>query len=264
MLKALFTAATGLKSQQLCVDTVANNLANINTNGFKSSHLDFEDLLYDQLRAAGGDSAQGFEIPAGLEIGSGVRPISTRKDFRPGSLEQTNNPLNLAIRGEHGFFKVSMPDGTTSYTRDGSFRLDKQRRLVNSNGYPLDPQITIPANWTSITVGEDGTVSVITSDSPTTATSAGQITLAVFPNPGGLNSLGQNIYGETPAAGAPVDTTPGEGGSGTLAQGFLEGSNVDMVTEMIKLIIAQRAYEVNSKAIQSSDQMLAASSAMIR
>ena len=264
MLKALFTAATGLKSQQLYVDTVANNLANINTNGFKTSHLDFEDLLYDQLRAAGGDSAQGFEIPAGLEIGSGVRPISTRKDFRPGSLEQTNNPLDLAIRAEHGFFKIGMPNGTTSYTRDGSFRLDRQRRLVNANGYQLEPQITIPANWTSITVGEDGTLSVITSDSPSTATQVGQITLTAFPNPAGLNSLGQNLYEETPAAGAPLETVPGESGTGTIAQGFLEGSNVEMVTEMIRLIIAQRAYEVNSKAIQASDQMLAASSNMIR
>ena len=264
MLKALFTAATGLKSQQLYVDTIANNLANINTNGFKSSQLDFEDLLYDQLRAAGAEESQGFMIPAGLEVGSGVRAISTRKDFRPGSLEQTNNPLDLAIRGEHGFFKITMPDGTSTYTRDGSFRLNEQRQLVNANGYPLDPQITIPDNWTSITVGSDGTVSVITADSPTAATSAGQILVSVFPNPAGLNSLGQNLFEETPAAGAPTDTTPGESGAGDIAQGFLEGSNVDMVTELVKLIVAQRAYEVNSKAIQSSDQMLAAANNLVR
>jgi len=264
MFKALFTAATGLKSQQLYVDTVANNLANINTHGFKSSALDFEDLLYDQLRAAGTDSAQGFEIPASLEVGSGVRAIATRKSFRPGSLEQTNGPLDMAIQGEHGFFKISMPDGSSAYTRDGSFRLDDQRRIVTANGYLLDPQITIPANWTSITVGNDGTVSVITSDSPTTATQAGQILVSVFPNATGLNSRGQNLYEETPAAGTPVDTIPGENGSGSIAQGFLEGANVDMVAEMVKLIVAQRAYEVNSKAIQVSDQMLAAAGNLVR
>lgn len=255
-MKALYTAGTGMKVQQLTVDVIANNLANANTAGFKRSQLDFQDLLYVNMQRPGLETARGHASPTGLQVGSGARAASTTKVFSQGVLEETSRDLDLAIQGE-GFFQVGLPDGATAYTRDGSFRLDAAGNLVTTDGLKVDPGIAIPSNATSLTIGKDGTVSATTADSPQKATQIGRLSLARFPNAAGLSSEGGNLYRETPSSGAAVVAPAGESGMGQLAQRFLERSNVEVVSELVHMIIAQRAYEVNSRAIRTGDDMLA-------
>lgn len=255
MLKALFTSATGMKAQQLMVDNTANNLANVNTTGFKRSELGFQDLLYVTHRAAGTDSAQGLQLPTGLQIGSGVRPSSNTKIFSQGTLENTDNKLDIAIEGD-GFLQINLPSGLPRYTRDGALRLNSTGNLVNTEGFQVQPQITLPQDTLSVSIGTDGTVSVLTAGSPTTATVVGNMTLVRFPNPAGLSSEGSNLYSETTASGSPITGTPGADGFGAIRQGFLERSNVEVVSELVSLILAQRAYEINSRAIKVGDEML--------
>ncbi len=252
MLRALYTAATGMKAQQLYLDNVSNNLANINTTGFKKSQVNFQDLLYDKKFIAGSQSAQGFEIPAGIQLGGGVRPISTSKVFTQGNQQTTSRSLDLAIEG-NGFFQITRPDGTVGYTRDGSFELNSKGEVVTADGLPLSPTITIQ-DAKEISIGTDGTVYV--KDATNTLQNVGQIMLANFPNPAGLDNIGKNMYVETLATGAPIVSVPGQQGTGEIYQGALENSNVETVTELVNLITAQRAYEINSKAIKASDEML--------
>ncbi|MBU1863489.1 MAG: flagellar basal-body rod protein FlgG [Candidatus Omnitrophica bacterium] len=254
MQRALFTAATGMRAQQLNVDIISNNLANVNTTGYKKSRVDFEDLLYQIIKAPGTEAAAGVETPSGIQIGLGVRPAAIQKHFTQGIFMLTENPLDLVIEGE-GFFQVATPNGDINYTRDGSFRLDSAGQVVTANGFFLEPAITIPSDTTEITIGIDGTVSVLQGGS-TTPTTVGQIDIAQFPNNGGLLALGKNLFAETTASGSPTTGTPGENGLGSINSGYLEGSNVQVVEELVNLIIAQRAYESNSKAIQAADQML--------
>ncbi len=252
MIRALYTAATGMKAQQLYLDNVANNLANINTTGFKRSQVNFQDLLYDKKFIAGSESTQGFEIPSGIQLGGGVRPISTSKVFSQGNQQTTNRSLDLAIEG-NGFFQINRPDGMIAYTRDGAFELNSKGEVVTADGLPLSPSITIQ-DAKEISVGTDGTVYVKGSDG--SIQNVGQIMLANFPNPSGLDSIGRNLYLETIASGAPIVSAPGEQGTGEIYQGVLENSNVETVTELVNLITAQRAYEINSRAIKASDEML--------
>jgi len=254
VLRAFSTAATGMSAQQTIVDVIANNLANINTNGFKRSQVDFQDLVYLRLAEPGREIAAGIQAPSGFEIGNGVRPVSTLKVFTQGEMQNTGRSLDIAIEG-NGFLEVTMPDGTSRYTRDGSLRVDANGNLVTSGGYKLKPAVTIPAQARSINIGKDGTVTVFVG-SQSTATVVGQITLVRFANPTGLASEGGNLLSETPASGPPVVGTPGQGGMGTIQQGFLERSNVQMVQELVDLITAQRAYEINSRAIKAGDEML--------
>ncbi|MCD6231490.1 flagellar basal-body rod protein FlgG [Candidatus Aerophobetes bacterium] len=254
MLRALWTAATGMKAQQLFVDTIANNLANVNTSGFKKSRVDFQDLLYHTIKVAGTKAPGGGQIPVGIQIGHGVQSVSIERLFSQGEIIETQNPLDLVIEGD-GFFQVLQADGTIAYTRDGSFKLDKEGRIVTASGLPLEPEITIPSEATNITISHDGTVSVLIPGT-TAPQDVGTITLAKFINPGGLKSLGYNLYQATDASGDVINGTPGLEGFGTVAQGYLEMSNVQVVEEMANMIIAQRAYEINSKAIQMSDEML--------
>jgi flagellar basal-body rod protein FlgG len=254
MIRSLWTAKTGLEAQQAQMDVIANNLANVSTNGFKRSRAVFEDLLYQNMRQPGASSTTQTKLPSGLQVGTGVRQVATERLHTQGNLEQTDQSEDLAINGK-GFFQVDMPDGTTAYTRDGSFQLDANGQMVTSNGYTLTGGITIPANATSVTVSNDGIVSVVQSGSAN-STQVGQLNLALFINPAGLESIGQNLYLETDASGAPTETTPGLNGGGTLSQGYVETSNVNVVEEMVSMIQTQRAYEINSKAVDASDQML--------
>jgi flagellar basal-body rod protein FlgG len=263
MIKALFTSATGMKAQQLTIDNTANNLANVNTTGFKRSQLEFQDLIYVTARSAGTDAAQGLQVPTGLQIGSGVRPAATTKIFSEGVLENTEHQLDVAIEGE-GFFQITLPSGDTRYTRDGAFRMSSTGNLVNTDGFLLQPQITIPQDAIAIAIGTDGTISVVTGSSPNAAVTVGNIQLVRFPNPAGLSSEGRNLFAETAASGSPTTGTPGESGMGTLQQGFLERSNVEVVTELINLILAQRAYEINSRTIRASDEMLSVANNITR
>ena len=237
------------------LDAISHNLANVATNGFKRSHAQFEDLLYQNLRQAGGLATAQTQLPTGLQLGTGVRPVATNRIFTQGTLQQTGNELDLAIDGR-GFFTVQMPDGTVGYTRDGSFRMDAQGQLVTPNGTPLAPPITLPPNTQSITVGRDGIVSVKVLGQPAPV-QVGQVQLATFLNPAGLDPRGQNIFMETAASGAPNIATPGLNGTGLINQGYVESSNVNVVEELVAMIQTQRAYEVNSRAISTSDQMLA-------
>jgi flagellar basal-body rod protein FlgG len=255
MIRSLWIAKTGLDAQQTQLDVISNNLANVSTNGFKRSRAVFEDLLYQTLRQPGASSSQQTLVPSGLQIGTGVRPVSTVRLFTQGNLQQTGNTLDAAVNGQ-GFFQVLMPDGTTAYTRDGSFHTDAQGQLVTSNGFPVQPQITIPTNVLSVTIGQDGIVSVTKAGATTTPQQIGTLQLANFVNPAGLQSIGQNLYTETAASGTPTVGTPGVNGLGTLSQGYVETSNVNVVEELVSMIQTQRAYEINSKAIQTSDQML--------
>ena len=254
MMRSLYTAATGMQAQQLNMDVIANNLANVNTVGFKKSRADFQDLLYQEMRPAGSEVSQGAQSPTGMEVGLGVKPGATETMFDQGTLQNTGNNLDVAIEGD-GFYKVLLPDGTNGYTRDGALKRDVQGKLVNSDGYALQPEVTIPADATSIAIGKDGNVSV-TRGSSNTPEDIAKITLTRFSNPAGLMHLGGNNFRETAASGSPTDGTPGQAGFGQLAQGTLEMSNVQIVQEMVNMITAQRAYEVNSKAIQTSDEML--------
>jgi flagellar basal-body rod protein FlgG len=254
MIRSLWISKTGLDAQQTQMDVLANNLANVNTAGFKRSKAVFEDLLYQNIRQPGAQSSQQTSLPTGLQLGTGVKPAATARVFTQGNLQQTGNNLDVAINGS-GFFQVQLPDGTTGYTRDGSFRVDAQGQVVTSNGYALVPGITIPPSAQSVTIGQDGTVSISQAGS-SAVTTVGTIQLSTFVNPAGLNSMGQNIFTETPASGTATPGNPGANGIGTLSQGYIETSNVNVVEELVAMIQTQRAYEINSKAIQTSDQML--------
>lgn len=253
MLRAFSTAATGMSAQQMMVDVTANNLANINTTGFKRSQIDFQDLLYSKMREAGSEISAGISTPSGMEIGSGVRAGSTVKIFTGGEMVNTNRSLDIAIAGD-GFLQISMPDGSTRYTRDGSLQTNANGELVTSMGYIIEPAITIPTGAVSVDIGKDGSVNVL--DDAGTQTVVGNIELARFINPSGLSSEGDNLLAETEASGTPTIGTAGEQGFGSIQAGFLEKSNVQMVTELVNLITAQRAYEVNSRAIKAGDEML--------
>jgi len=254
MIRSLWIAKTGLEAQQLNVDVISNNLANVSTNGFKRQRPLFEDLLYQQLRQPGAQTSQLTQVPSGLQIGAGVRPIATVRIFSTGSMQQTGNPLDLAINGQ-GFFQILLPDGTTGYTRDGAFQLDSNGQMVTSSGYPVQPAITIPPNTLSITIGVDGTVSVSQPGS-SSPVQVGTIQLANFINPAGLQSRGENLFLETAASGPPLTDNPGNNGLGPLNEGFVETSNVSVTEELVNLIAAQRAFEINSRAISASDEML--------
>lgn len=254
MIRSLWTAKTGLEAQQFNVDVISNNLANVTTNGFKRQRPVFEDLLYQILRQPGAQTSQLNQVPSGLQVGAGVRPVATARIFTNGNLEQTGNSLDLAINGQ-GFFQVLLPDGTLAYTRDGSFQLDNQGNLVTSSGYLVQPGITIPPNTLTITIGEDGTVTALVAGSAT-PTQVGTIQLANFVNPGGLQARGENQFLETASSGPPLANQPGTSGLGTINQGFVETSNVSVTEELVNLITAQRAFEINSRSVQASDEML--------
>jgi len=254
MIRSLWTAATGMEAQQLNIDTISNNLANVNTAGFKRSRADFEDLLYQTVKEAGAASTSNTMEPTGIQIGLGVKTAAVVKNFAQGNFKETGNPLDIAIAG-NGFFQITMPDGTTAYTRDGAFKIDDNGRIVTSEGYPLSPEIVIPSDTVSINIGNDGTVSVLEAGQ-NTPTQIGQIQLANFINPAGLKSLGHNLYQESQASGTATTDNPGSNGLGTMEQGVLEMSNVSVVQEMVEMIAGQRAYETNAKAIQTSDEML--------
>lgn len=253
MLRAFSTAATGMTGQQMMVDVIANNLANINTTGFKRSQINFQDLLYVKIEEPGTEVASGLIAPGGLEIGSGVRAASTIKVFTAGELQSTNRPLDIAILGD-GFLQVTLPNGDTRYTRDGALQTNADGQLVTTTGYTIEPAITIPITAIAISIGKDGGVNV--TDAAGTQSVVGNIQLARFPNPSGLSSEGENLLAETEASGTPTAGTPGENGVGTVLAGFLEKSNVQMITELVNLITAQRAYEINSRAIKAGDDML--------
>jgi flagellar basal-body rod protein FlgG len=244
-----------MNCQQVNVDVIANNLANVNTAGFKRSRPDFQDLLYQNLRSAGTASNAGAQFPVGTEVGLGARVITTEKNFSQGDFRETGNPLDMVIEGD-GFFQVTMPNGSTAYTRAGAFKLDAQGRLVTSEGWLLSPSITIPSTSTEITIGSDGSVSVRNGDTGAVEDAGTPLELARFSNPAGLQSIGHSMFLATPASGDPITGAPGSSGIGSINQGFLEMSNVSVVEEMVNLIAGQRAYEVSSKAIQASDEML--------
>jgi flagellar basal-body rod protein FlgG len=254
MIRSLWTAASGMKSQSLNIDVISNNLANVNTTGFKSSRADFQDLLYETLRQAGTSSSENTDVPTGIQVGHGSRPVASHKIFTQGDFQQTKNELDIAIEGG-GFFQIIQPNGETAYTRDGAFKMDRDGRMVTPDGFVMDPEITIPSDSISLSIGLDGTVSVMQAGA-NAPTEIGTITLARFVNPAGLHSIGRNLYLPTNASGDAIVGTAGEDGLGSLAQGFLEMSNVSVVDEMVKMITAQRAYEINSKAIQAADDML--------
>jgi flagellar basal-body rod protein FlgG len=255
MIRSLWISRTGLDAQQFQLDVTSNNLANVSTNGYKRARAVFEDLLYQTLRQPGASSSAQTQIPSGLQVGTGVRPVATERIFTQGNLNQTGNTLDVAIQGD-GFFQIQLPDGTLAYTRDGAFQKDSQGQVVSANGYPLSPAITIPSNSISISIGTDGVVTVLQTGSPTPV-QVGQIQLASFINSGGLQSMGQNLYLETASSGTATPNTPGTNGVGLLNQGYVETSNVNVVEELVNMITTQRAYEINSRAIQTSDQMLA-------
>jgi flagellar basal-body rod protein FlgG len=243
-----------MEAQQTQLDTISNNLANVSTNGYKRAHAVFEDLMYQNLRQAGANSSEQTTLPTGLQAGLGTRAVATARNFSQGGLQQSSNLLDVAVRGS-GFFEIQLPDGTNGYTRDGAFQVNAQGQLVTNNGYAVQPGITIPANAQSVTIGNDGTVSV-TLPGQALPQSVGQLQIASFINPAGLEPKGGNIYAETAASGTPNAGTPGQNGLGSLQQGFVETSNVNVVEELVQMIQTQRAYELNSKAIQTSDQML--------
>ncbi len=254
MIRSLWISKTGLDAQQTQMDVISNNLANVSTAGFKRSRAVFEDLLYQTMRQPGTQSSQQTQLPSGLQIGTGVRPVATERIFTQGNLQQTGNDKDIAIQGD-GFFQVQMPDGSTAYTRDGSFQIDSQGQLVTASGFPVQPAITIPAGAQNLSVGRDGTVTVKLPGS-TAVTQIGTIQLATFINPAGLEAKGENMYVETGASGTPNANTPGTNGAGMLVQNYVETSNVNVVEELVNMIQTQRAYEINSKAITTSDQML--------
>ncbi|HET9240470.1 MAG TPA: flagellar basal-body rod protein FlgG [Oligoflexus sp.] len=254
MMRSLFTAATGMESQQVTIDTISNNLANVNTTAFKRSRANFHDLLYQTLKAPGQNSTAGTVVPTGIQIGAGSRISSVEKMFNEGAIRVTNKTTDLMIEGQ-GFFRVQKDDGTVAFTRDGSFKIDNTGRLVTSEGFPLVPEIVVPENVTSdkLHVGLDGTVTVRVGNE---SQDIGQIVLANFVNPTGLESLGRNLYANTPASGEALQGQPNTQGFGRIGQGELEASNVNIVEEMVNMISGQRAYEINSKVIQTGDQML--------
>jgi flagellar basal-body rod protein FlgG len=255
MERSLFIAATGMEAQRLNIDVVSNNLANVNTTGFKKSRADFQDLFYQGLKTAGAESAEGTEVPTGIQVGLGVKPAAVQKMFQQGDFVSTSNSLDMVIEGK-GFFQIATPEGDINYSRAGSFKLDSEGNIVNSDGYPLEPSITIPDNTLEITVTADGTVSALQSGS-STPVEVGQIELAQFINPGGLKAMGRNLFSSTGASGEATTGNPDSEGFGSINQGFIELSNVNVVEEMVNMIVSQRAYELNSKVVKSADEMLA-------
>lgn len=256
MLRSLYTAATGSQTQQFNIDIIANNVANVNTTGYKKARAEFQDLISQTYRAAGSIGDQGTIDPVGIQVGLGTKVSATQRVFLPGSIMQTGNPLDMAIQGE-GFFQVLLDSGEVAYSRDGNFKHDANGTVVTSDGYPLQPNITVPNDTTEIVIGLNGTVSVRQAGQ-TDLTQVGQIQLARFSNPAGLESIGRNLFQLTPASGPAIQGTAGQGefAKTTINQGFLEGSNVQIVEELINLITAQRAFEANSKVIQASDEVL--------
>ncbi len=257
MMRSLWTAASGMVSQQFNIDTISNNLSNVNTTGYKKNRAEFEDLIYQTLLMAGTPATEVTEVPTGIQVGHGVKTSATQKLFQQGSLQSTENKTDLALEGE-GFFKIQLYDGTFAYTRDGSFKIDSNRQVVTSNGYLLEPPVVLPDNFIheSLAISQDGriTVKIIGEDDPI---EVGQLEIYRFVNPAGLASIGGNLFKTTPASGEEIPGQPGMGGMAKTHQGFLEMSNVKVVEEMVNMIVAQRAYEINSKAIQTSDSMLA-------
>jgi flagellar basal-body rod protein FlgG len=254
MNRSLWIAKTGMEGQQAKLDSIANNLANVGTNGFKRGGVVFEDLMYDNLRQAGAATGEQGTLPTGLQVGLGARVAASTRNFAQGNLQNTGNHLDLAVKGA-GFFQVQLPDGGTGYTRDGAFQLDANGQVVTASGHLLQPGLTVPTNAQSVTIAPDGTVSV-TLAGEAAPQQIGQLQLATFVNPAGLDPRGQNLFAETAASGAPNVANPGVDGHGSLLQGFVEGSNVNVVEELVAMIATQRAYELNSKAIQTTDQML--------
>lgn len=254
MIKAMYSAATGMEAQQTKIDVIANNMANVNTTGFKKDQAQFEDLIYQTIQAPGGRSSQGTVKPSGLQVGQGTRLKSVSKIFSQGSMLQTGNQLDIAIEGR-GFFRVRLPNGQYAYTRDGSFHVDSQGRVVMASGDPIDPPIEIPPETTQVTISREGVVTTFRADDPE-GTEIGTIELTDFQNPAGLENLGHNLARQSQSSGEPLPGQPGENGLGNISQGFLEQSNVKVVEEMIALINSQRAYEINSKVIQTADAML--------
>ena len=253
MIRALWTSAGGMEAQQMNLDVIANNLANVNTSGFKKSSLEFSEMMYDTSESPGASSTDSSTTPTGIQVGYGSKAVATERNFTQGNLQQTGNTYDVAIQGQ-GFYKVTLPDGTFAYTRDGSFLVNADGNLVTNQGYLVTGVGQIDPKATNITIGSDGTISATVNNA---AVKISPITISNFPNPEGLNSLGSNLYQQTAASGNAVDgQTPGVNGMGTLAQGYIETSNVQVVEEMVNMIQAQRAYEINSKAIQTSDQMM--------
>lgn len=260
MMRALYTAGTGMAAQQANIDVISNNLANVNTTAFKASRADFQDLMYQTIRQPGTATGPATQVPSGIQMGSGVKQVDTQRLYTEGSPQQTGNSLDMNIQGD-GFFQVTMPDGTTAYTRDGHFTTDGQGQIVTADGYPVQPAISIPANQTALSVSADGQVSATI---PGTATPQvlGQLQLARFINPTGLSAIGSNLLTETAASGTPVTDNPGTDGAGTIQSQYLEMSNVQVVTEMVNMIVAQRAYEMNTKVITTCDDMLSQAASM--
>jgi flagellar basal-body rod protein FlgG len=254
MIRALWTAASGMQTQQLNIDVIANNLANVNTTGFKKSRADFQDLMYQSLKTTGAPSTTSSQVPTGIQIGLGSKLAAVSKVFSAGNMSQTGNELDLSIEGD-GFFQVKLPDGSTAYTKAGAFKKDSTGQMVTSDGYPVLPAIVIPNNATKTNIGNDGTVSVLQAGQ-TTATVVGTIQLATFSNPSGLSSMGHSLLQPTESSGTANTGTPGQNGIGTISQGALEMSNVSVMEEMVNMITSQRAYETNSKAVQAADEML--------
>ena len=254
MIRSLWIAKTGMEAQQTALDAIAHNLANTATNGYKRGHAVFEDLMYQNLRQTGANNAEQAALPTGLQVGLGVRPVAMARNFSQGNLQQTGGNLDMAVRG-NGFFQIQLPDGSTGYSRDGAFQLNSQGQIVTNGGYLVQPGITIPAQAQSITVGNDGAVSV-TLPGQTAPQQVGQIQLAGFINPGGLDPKGENLFAESASSGAPAAGAPGANGLGHLTQGAVETSNVNVVEELVTMIQTQRAYEINSKAVKTSDEML--------
>lgn len=263
MIQGMYSSASGMIAQQTSVDNTANNLANVNTAGFKRGEISFQDVLGQTDQPPGGAVQGGVPVPTGVQVGSGARVAAISKVFSQGPLENTGNPLNVAIQGE-GFFQVAFLDGTNRYTRDGSFQVTAEGTLVNSSGFPLVPPITIPQDALSVTIGTNGVVTVQTAGAPGAVTQVGAIALARFPNPSGLNSQGNNLYAESPASGGPLVGAPGAEGNGTLFQGFLEGSNVEPVREMVNLLAARQFFTANSRPIRVIDEMLSVANQLIR
>ncbi len=254
MQRSMFISATGMEAQRLNIDVISNNLANVNTNGFKKSRADFQELLYQTIKSPGAPSADGTELPTGIQVGMGVKPAAVQRMFKQGDFIATENPLDIVIEGD-GFFQISMPEGDLAYTRAGAFKVDSEGRIVNSEGYPLEPAITLPSDTLQISITADGTVSVLQPGSETLS-EIGSIELAQFINPGGLKSIGRNLYLQSGASGESTTANAGSDGLGTINQGFLELSNVNVVEEMVNMIASQRAYEMNAKVVKTSDEML--------
>ena len=262
MMRSLWISKTGMEGQQTQLDAISHNLANVSTFGYKRSHAVFEDLMYQNMRQAGGPTSEQTQLPVGLQMGLGVRPVAMARNFSQGNLQQTSSNLDVAVKG-NGFFLIQLPDGGTAYTRDGSFQLDSTGRLVTNNGYLVQPGITVPANALSVTIGQDGTIGVMV-PGQAAPQNIGQLQLSSFINPPGLEPLGGNLFVETAASGQPIDGFGGGEGFGTLQQNYLEEGNVQAVTELSSLIAAQRAYEMNSKVISAADQMMQSTTQIMR